>query len=157
MDAMDYDELVAQIEALTEGVQSPISNLANAAALLFNSMKNVSWAGFYILEGETLVLGPFMGKPACVLIPMGKGVCGTAAAEEKTVTVPDVRLFPGHIACDTESRSEIVVPVQVNGTLYGVMDIDSAVTDRFSDDDRKGLERFAAVLGKALENGKCSS
>ena len=153
---MDRDLLAIQIEDILDISLPLYSNLSNASALL-NQLEDINWAGFYILEGETLVLGPFMGKPACVLIPMGKGVCGTAAAEEKTVTVPDVRLFPGHIACDAESRSEIVVPVRVNGTLYGVMDIDSAVTDRFSDDDRKGLERFAAVLGKALENGKCSS
>ena len=147
----DYDLLCKQLDALTDGVPERVSNLANAASLLYNALETVNWAGFYFLRGDTLMLGPFMGQPACVRIPLGKGVCGTAAARRETVLVPDVHAFPGHIACDAASRSEIVVPLTVGGALWGVLDIDSPVTERFSADDRRGLERFARTLERALE------
>ena len=150
----DYDLLCRQLAALTEGVTERVSNLANAASLLFHALDDVNWAGFYLLRGDTLVLGPFMGQPACVRIPLGKGVCGTAAARMETVVVPDVHAFPGHIACDAASRSETVVPLRVSGALYGVLDVDSPVTDRFSEADRLGLEAFACVLERALADEK---
>ncbi len=146
----DYGVLCAQLTALTEGVENRVTNLANAAALLYFSLPDVNWAGFYLANGETLELGPFAGKPACVKIPFGKGVCGTAAASGKTVTVPDVHLFPGHIACDADSNSEIVVPLLCGGALFGVMDIDSPLTGRFTEEDRAGLEAFAHTLETAL-------
>ncbi|MBQ9827730.1 MAG: GAF domain-containing protein, partial [Lachnospiraceae bacterium] len=115
-----------------------------------NTLTDINWAGFYILNGKTLELGPFMGRPACVLIGEGKGVCGTAVLRNETVLVPDVHLFPGHIACDSASNSEIVIPLKADGKLYGVLDIDSPVKERFSEEDKKGLELFATVLEKAL-------
>lgn len=150
---MDYALLNKQLAALTDGVTYRISNLANAAALLYGALTDINWAGFYLLEGGSLRLGPFMGKPACVEIPLGRGVCGTAAKENRTVLVPDVHAFEGHIACDCDSNSEIVVPLNADGRLYGVLDIDSPVFDRFSEDDRRGLEEFASVLCSALEQG----
>ena len=129
----DHQMLAEQLTALTEGVSEPVSNLANAASLLFHALPDVNWAGFYLLRGDVLVLGPFMGLPACTSIPLGKGVCGTAAAERRTVVVPDVHRFPGHIACDSASRSEIVVPVVTGGKIFGVLDIDSPSADRFSE------------------------
>ncbi len=148
---MNYTALCAELRALTEGVPHPTANLANAAALLYTSLSRINWAGFYLLEGETLlVLGPFQGKPACIEIPLGRGVCGTAAARGETVVVPDVHAFPGHIACDGASRSEIVIPLMREGRLFGVLDIDSPVTDRFTEKDRAGLESFARTLEGAL-------
>ena len=146
----DYDLLCRQLDALTEGVTERVSNLANAASLLFHTLDTVNWAGFYLMRGDELALGPFMGNPACVRIPLGKGVCGTAAAQRETLVVPDVHSFPGHIACDAASRSEIVIPLTVQGKLYGVLDIDSPVPDRFSEADRHGLETFARMLDWAL-------
>ncbi len=146
----DYGILVQQMKALTDGVTERVSNLANAASLIFNFLEDVNWAGFYILREDTLVLGPFMGKPACVSIPLGKGVCGTAALEERTVVVPDVHSFPGHISCDADSNSEIVVPIFAGGSLYGVLDIDSPVLSRFSERDREGLEEISKILGEGL-------
>ena len=146
----DYGLLCRQLGALTDGVTERISNLANAASLLWYALEEINWAGFYLLRGGVLVLGPFMGRPACVRIPLGKGVCGTAAAQRETQVVPDVHRFPGHIACDAASRSEIVVPLTVNGALYGVLDIDSPAADRFSPSDRAGLEGFARALEQAL-------
>ena len=142
----DYTVLNAQLSALTEGVPHPISNLANAAALLWHGLPDLNWAGFYLLEGNKLVLGPFQGKTACIEIPLGRGVCGTAAAEDRTLVVADVHCFRGHIACDSASNSEIVVPLHRNGEVVGVMDLDSPSFDRFTEDDRQGLEAFAAVL-----------
>ncbi len=144
-----------QLESLSEGVTYPVTILSNAAAILFNSLKDINWAGFYILddsgdEGGTLLLGPFQGKPACMKIPVGKGVCGTAVARNETVLVRDVHEFPGHIACDSASNSEIVVPIHSNGAFYGVLDIDSPNVGRFTDDDRRGLEEFVAVLEKYI-------
>ena len=146
----DGKDLLSALDALTAGVPHVTANLANAAALLYRSLPEVNWAGFYLLEGETLVLGPFQGKPACIEIPLGRGVCGTAAASGKTVVVPDVHAFPGHIACDEDSRSEIVVPLLKNGTVAGVLDIDSPVCGRFSEKDRATLEAFARLLEKNL-------
>ena len=139
----DYSLLLSQARALTEGVEHTISNLANLSALLYDTLEDINWAGFYILEGSTLVLGPFQGRPACVEIPLGRGVCGTAAREDRTVVVPDVHAFPGHIACDSASRSEIVIPLRVSGRVWGVLDIDSPSPDRFDESDREGLERVA--------------
>ena len=147
---MDYKLLCAQLKALTEGVPYPTANLANASALLWQHLENINWAGFYIMEQGALVLGPFQGKPACIRIPVGKGVCGTAAAEDRTQLVADVHQFPGHIACDGASNSEIVVPIHKNGQVWGVLDIDSPVFDRFSQEDRKGLEAFVKILETAL-------
>ena len=143
---MDYKSLNAQLAALVEGVGHPIANLANAAALLWQSLEQINWCGVYIMEGALLVLGPFQGKPACIEIPLGKGVCGTAAKLDQTQLVPDVHRFPGHIACDSASRSEIVIPLRKDGRVIGVLDIDSPITDRFSEADREGLEAFARIL-----------
>ena len=146
----DYGTVNAQLAALVEGVPHPLSNLSNAAALLWESLGGINWAGFYRLEGDKLVLGPFMGKPACIEIPLTKGVCGAAARQNKTQLVPDVHAFPGHIACDAASRSEIVVPLRRDGQVFGVLDIDSPLLHRFSEADKDGLEAFAHILEKAL-------
>lgn len=150
-----YKNLITQLESLSEGVTYPVTILSNAAAILFNSLEDINWAGFYILddsgdEGGTLLLGPFQGKPACMKIPVGKGVCGTAVARNETVLVRDVHEFPGHIACDSASNSEIVVPIHSDDAIYGVLDIDSPCFGRFTDDDRRGLEKFVAVLEKYI-------
>lgn len=141
-----YRELERELAALIAGERDFIANLANSAALLYHSLPNLNWAGFYLLKDGELVVGPFQGKPACVRIALGKGVCGTAAAQRKTVLVPDVHQFPGHIACDAASNSEIVVPMIRNGELLGVLDLDSPQLARFDDEDREGLERFVATL-----------
>jgi len=150
-----YKNLITQLESLSEGVTYPVTILSNAAAILFNSLKDINWAGFYILDDSgndtgTLLLGPFQGKPACMKIPVGKGVCGTAVARNETVLVRDVHEFPGHIACDSASNSEIVVPIHSGGAIYGVLDIDSPSVGRFSDDDKRGLEEFVTVLEKYI-------
>ncbi len=145
----DYPTLCAQLEALTDGIDYPIANLANASALLYEHLPDLNWAGFYLRRGQKLILGPFQGKTACIVIPMGRGVCGTAAALDQTQLVPDVHAFPGHIACDSASRSEIVVPLHAGGEVMGVLDLDSPSPDRFSEEDRLGLERFAAILERA--------
>ena len=147
---MDYKVLCKQLAALTQGVPHTIANLANASALLWLALSDINWAGFYLLQEDTLVLGPFQGKPACIEIPIGKGVCGTAAATQTTQLVPDVHQFPGHIACDSASNSEIVVPIYKNGSLFGVLDIDSPLFGRFSADDQTGLESFVKTLEKSL-------
>ncbi len=144
--AVDYPALLEQLKALVEGVPHRIANLANASALLYEGLPELNWAGFYLLEGEKLVLGPFQGKPACIEIPVGRGVCGTAVREDRTQLVPDVHAFPGHIACDSASRSEIVVPLHRNGAVTAVLDVDSPVPARFSEADREGLEAFARIL-----------
>lgn len=146
----DYPELTAQLAALTEGVPHPVANLANAAALLWQGLEDINWAGFYLLEGDVLVLGPFQGKPACIEIPMGRGVCGTAAARDCTLVVPDVHAFPGHIACDAASAAEIVIPLRRDGRVVGVLDIDSPLRGRFTEEDCVGLEAFAACLERAI-------
>ena len=146
----DYSLLNKQLLALTEGVEEPISNLANASALLYQTLADLNWAGFYLYKNGVLLLGPFQGKTACTKIPMGKGVCGTAAEKGETLVVPDVHAFPGHIACDGASNSEIVIPLYVGGRLFGVLDIDSPLLDRFSEADREGLELFARTLETVL-------
>ena len=143
---VNYELLLAQLKALTEDVPYEIANLSNASALLWENLPDINWAGFYKMVEGALVLYPFQGKPACIRIPVGRGVCGTAVAENATQLVPDVHQFPGHIACDSASNSEIVVPIHVNGQIWGVLDIDSPYLNRFSDVDKVGLEQFVAVL-----------
>ncbi len=151
---MNYEQLNRTLESLTDGVPYIISNLANASALIFDSLEGLNWAGFYISrENGDLYLGPFQGKTACIEIPLGKGVCGTAASLMTTVVVPNVHEFEGHIACDSASNSEIVIPVMVRGKVFGVLDIDSVVFDRFKDEDRTGLEEFVGILEKRIEKG----
>ena len=145
-----YHLLQQQIEALMTGEDDCLANMANVASLLFLSLEQVNWAGFYIVRGQQLVLGPFQGKPACVRIPFGRGVCGTAATEKCTRLVKDVDAFPGHIACDAESRSEIVLPLIVNGEVVAVLDIDSPVTARFNEQDKTGLETLVKKLEQQL-------
>ena len=146
MKKTDYPALLAQAESLIAGVPHTIANLANVSALIYTALDDLNWAGFYLAEGDKLILGPFQGKPACIEIPWGRGVCGTAAAEDRTQLVPDVHLFPGHIACDCASRSEIVVPLHAKGELVGVLDIDSPREGRFTETDREGLEQLAALI-----------
>jgi L-methionine (R)-S-oxide reductase len=141
-----YSELTQALVALVGDEKDALANLANAAAVLYHSLPDVNWAGFYLMRAGELVLGPFQGKPACVRIALGRGVCGAAANRHETIVVPDVHLFPGHIACDTESRSEIVVPLVHQDRLHGVLDIDSRSPGRFTEDDRQGLEGFARAL-----------
>jgi len=143
---MEYKELILQVDALTAGVPHKIANLANASAAIWQAMENINWAGFYLMEKGKLVLGPFQGKPACIEIAVGRGVCGTAVAQDKTQLVYDVHQFPGHIACDCASNSEIVVPIHVGGKIWGVLDIDSPQIGRFTEADRKGLELVVQVL-----------
>ena len=150
MKTVDYALLCSQLRALTEDVPYEIANLAKASALLWETLPDINWAGFYKMEGGALVLHPFQGKPACIRIAVGKGVCGTAVAEDKTQLVLDVHRFPGHIACDGASNSEIVVPIHVNGEVWGVLDIDSPLFDRFSLADQAGLEEFVKVLETIL-------
>lgn len=138
--------LVNQLVALMDGVPHLVTNLSNASALLYDSLDGLNWAGFYLMRQGKLILGPFQGKPACTEIPVGKGVCGTAVAENKTQRVPNVHEFPGHIACDSASNSEIVIPIRVAGRVVGVLDIDSPLFDRFSQDDQTELEEFVRVL-----------
>lgn len=146
-----YDLLESQAKALCADEPDPVANAANLSALLFNGLAQVNWAGFYFLRGETLVVGPFQGKPACVRIPLGRGVCGTAAASRQTQLVADVNAFAGHIACDADSRSEIVVPLVSEGVVIGVLDIDAPIPGRFDADDQAGLERIAAVWVNACQ------
>ncbi len=146
----DYSALCRDLVALVDGVPYPIANLANAAALLWQELEDLNWAGFYLSQGDKLVLGPFQGKPACIEIPMGKGVCGTAAEKKEAVIVEDVHAFPGHIACDSASNSEIVVPMLRNDVVFAVLDLDSPTLGRFTQADRAGLEVFVRVLEKAL-------
>ena len=146
----DYKELNAQLETLVTGVPHRIANLGNASALLFYTLEDLNWAGFYLMEEGRLVLGPFQGKPACIRIPCGRGVCGTALAEDRIVRVPDVHTFPGHIACDSASNSEIVVPLCKEDAVWGVLDIDSPCLNRFSAEDAACMEKLAGILEKNL-------
>ena len=141
-----YGEMTQSLASLLDGESDALANLSNAAALIAQSLDRINWCGFYLLRGSELVLGPFQGKPACVRIPLGQGVCGAAAAGRKTLVVPDVNRFPGHIACDPASRSEIVVPILPDGVLRGVLDVDAPEPSRFDDEDRIGLERYVAAL-----------
>ncbi len=149
---VNYKFVTQRLVALTDGIPYETANLANASALLWQYLPDINWAGFYkLVSDDLLVLGPFQGKPACVRIPVGKGVCGTAVAQDKVQLVYDVHDFPGHIACDSASNSEIVLPIHVKGTIWGVLDIDSPFVGRFTEQDREGLEKIVAVLEKALE------
>jgi len=148
-----YAELLAQARALFEGERDAGANSANLAALLYHSLPDLNWAGFYWMKGAGLVLGSFQGLPACVRIAMGKGVCGTAARERRTIVVPDVDAFPGHIACDSASRSEVVVPLVHAGKVIGVMDIDSPSLNRFDEEDARGLEAVARAFLESTDLG----
>ena len=148
---VDYALLAAQLQALTDDVPYEIANLSNASALLWEQLPDINWAGFYKMEGGILVLYPFQGKPACIRIPVGRGVCGTAVAKDEVQLVYDVHQFPGHIACDCASNSEIVLPIHVKGEIWGVLDIDSPSIGRFTEADRNGLQQFVAVLETVLE------
>ena len=150
MKPVNYDQILGQLSALVEGIPYEVANLANASALLWQELPDINWAGFYKMTDGALVLGPFQGKPACIRIPVGKGVCGTAVAEDRTQLVYNVHDFPGHIACDCASNSEIVVPIHVNGKIWGVLDIDSPSIGRFAQEDQAGLERFVGVLEQVL-------
>lgn len=147
---LNYELLCEQLRSLTAGVPHTVANLANASALIFDSLDRLNWAGFYILGGDTLILGPFQGKPACIEIPIGRGVCGTAVKEDRTILVDDVHKFPGHIACDSASNSEIVIPIRNRGAIFGVLDIDSPYLSRFTEEDRVGLEAFVRILEESL-------
>ncbi len=144
-------DLLDTLAAVFDGERDLVANAANMAAILFHGLPEVNWAGFYFLQGDTLVLGPFQGRVACVRIPLGRGVCGTAGARRETVVVADVHRFPGHIACDAASRSEIVVPLIRDGRLLGVLDVDSPVPDRFGEADRTLCEAAVALLVRALD------
>ena len=154
-----YQELNQSLRALIKGVPHKTANLANASALLYMTLDRLNWAGFYLLEGDRLILGPFQGKPACIEIPIGKGVCGAAAMKREAILVPDVHLFPGHIACDSASNSEIVLPLFQKSTasdgseeahVVGVLDIDSPIKNRFTEEDLIGLTEFARILSEEL-------
>ena len=145
-----YSQLTAQARSLLEGERDMIANMANISALLFNQMDDVNWAGFYLYKEDQLVLGPFQGQPACIRIPMGKGVCGTAAATNTVQRIEDVHQFEGHIACDAASNSEIVIPIVVNNQLIGVLDIDSPNRSRFTAEDEAGLCEIVGVLSRTL-------
>ena len=145
-----YSLLCRQAEALTDGVPYPIANLANLSALLYDALTDINWAGFYLAEDGRLILGPFQGKTACIEIPAGRGVCGTALAKNETQLVYDVHQFPGHIACDSASNSEIVIPLRKNGVVVGVLDIDSPSVGRFDEADQQGLEALARIIEALL-------
>ena len=146
----DYKIVAQQLQALTKGVPYEVANLANASALLWQELPDINWAGFYKMTEGALVLGPFQGKPACIRIPVGRGVCGTAVAEDKVQLVYNVHDFPGHIACDCASNSEIVLPIHVNGEIWGVLDIDSPIVGRFTEADQTGLEEIVGILEQIL-------
>ena len=146
-----YRQLVEELRSLIAGEPDWIANLANSAALIYHSLPDLNWAGFYLLKEGELVVGPFQGKPACVRIAVGKGVCGTAARDRRTVVVPDVHKFPGHIACDSASRSELVVPVMRAGEVLGVLDLDSPITDRFDAEHARAMEQLVADFVRATD------
>lgn len=148
--ATDYALAGLQLTSLLDGVRDEITNLANTAALLNEHLADINWVGFYIMKDGCLHLGPFQGKTACVRIPVGRGVCGTAVEKNETIRVEDVHQFPGHIACDSASRSEIVIPIHMNGTIYGVLDIDSPFEGRFTPEDRQGLECLVEILEEKI-------
>ena len=150
MKQTNYETVAAQLAALTEEIPYEVANLANASALLWQEMEDINWVGFYKMTEGALVLGPFQGKPACIRIPVGRGVCGTAVAEDAVQLIFDVHEFPGHIACDSASNSEIVLPIHVNGEIWGVLDIDSPTVGRFSEYDKNGLMKVVEVLEKIL-------
>ena len=156
MERTDYGIIAMQLRALISAEPNYISVLSNASALLMESMENLNWAGFYLVMEGMLKVGPFQGKPACVLIRRGKGVCGSAWNDDRTIIVPDVHDFPGHIACDSESLSEIVVPIHAGGSVVAVLDIDSPEKNRFSEEDKKGLEQFVRLLEESVDWRKAS-
>ncbi|KAF6615204.1 GAF domain-containing protein [Paenibacillus polymyxa] len=145
-----FESVLGQLRALVHDESNRIANLANASALLGHFLPDVNWSGFYLYDGTELVLGPFQGLPACIRIPLRRGVCGTAAAERRTLVIDDVHAFPGHIACDAASNSEIVIPLIKNDELIGVLDIDSPLKSRFDQEDRVFLEEFTAILVSSL-------
>jgi L-methionine (R)-S-oxide reductase len=145
-----YEELAVQASAMLEGEKDPVANAANLASLIWHLLPDLNWAGFYFLKGDDLIVGPFQGRPACVRIALGKGVCGTAALRRASVIVPNVHEFPGHIFCDSASQSEIVVPLLDGGRLLGVLDLDSPKLARFDETDRAGLELIAQIWVKSL-------
>lgn len=151
---MESGELLAQARALLSDVSDPVANAANLSSLLYHALGQVNWVGFYFLRNGELLVGPFQGKPACVVIPLGKGVCGTAASTRRIQRVADVHRFEGHIACDAASRSEIVVPLISDGRLIGVLDIDSPVPDRFSAEDEALIERVAEIYIQSIESSR---
>ena len=146
----NYKDIINNLRALINNVDYPISNLANAAALIWEALDDINWAGFYIMDNGELKLGPFQGKIACTRIAIGRGVCGTAVAEDKTQLVPDVHAFPGHIACDSASNSEIVIPIHKKGTVWGVLDIDSPTKGRFTEEDQAGLEELVKIIEASI-------
>ena len=148
---VNYTQVIKRLESLTRDIPYEIANLSNASALLWAALPDINWVGFYKMVDGQLVLYPFQGKTACVRISVGQGVCGTAVAEDATQLVPDVHAFPGHIACDSASNSEIVIPIHVGGEIWGVLDIDSPYLNRFTEADRAGLEDFVKVLETVLE------
>lgn len=150
MKKTNYPELKKKLQALTEGVPYEVANLANASALLWQEMEGINWVGFYKMLDGALVLGPFQGKPACIRILPGRGVCGTAVAQDRVQLVADVHTFPGHIACDCASNSEIVLPIHVNGQVWGVLDIDSPEFGRFTQEDKAGLLEIVGILEQIL-------
>lgn len=150
MNTINYNRIAQQLLALMEGIPYEVANLANASALLWQELPDINWVGFYKMTDGALVLGPFQGKPACIRIPVGRGVCGTAVAEDKVQLVYDVHDFPGHIACDCASNSEIVLPIHVNGEIWGVLDIDSPTVGRFTEEDQAGLGRIVGILEQVL-------
>ena len=146
----NYEQVARQVAVLTENIPYEVANLANVSALLWQEMPDINWVGFYKMTDGALILGPFQGKPACIRIPVGRGVCGTAVQEDTVQLVYDVHDFPGHIACDCASNSEIVVPIHVKGEIWGVLDIDSPLVGRFTQEDRIGLEAFVRGLEQVL-------
>jgi GAF domain-containing protein len=151
-----YDELARAAQALVEGERDPVANMANMAAAIWQFVPDLNWAGFYRAIGDELVLGPFIGKPACIRIPFGRGVCGAAAASGTTQIVADVHAFPGHIACDAESRSELVVPILRSGKVIAVIDLDSPKPCRFDEEDASGIRLLAQVAVGAIDQGHCA-
>ena len=148
----DYEQMLLQAEGLLDGKDWSVTTLSNASALLYNTLEDLNWAGFYLMRNGELQLGPFQGKVACTHIAVGKGVCGTAVSTDMVQRVYDVHQFPGHIACDSASNSEIVIPLHVRGGLFGVLDIDSPKLERFDDTDRENLEIIARIIEKAIED-----
>jgi len=151
LEPVSYTELIEEMTALISGEPDDVANLANVSALLFDRMPDLNWAGFYLMKGGELVLGPFQGKPACIRIKVGRGVCGSAVAEKKTIRVEDVHQFPGHIACDSASLSELVVPLLRDGAVVGVLDLDSPSVRRFSPSDQQGCEALVGELMRHLK------
>lgn len=147
----DYELMIKQMRSLAEESADPVPVMANVSALLFHDMDDVNWAGFYLVKEEALILGPFQGNVACVRIDRGRGVCGTAWAEDRVQLVPDVHAFPGHIACDSASRSEIVVPMHRNGEVFAVLDIDSPIPARFTEEDKAGLTALTAAMEQIIK------